>query len=331
MNMIRWGILSTGKIAKQFAAGLSAVPGAELVAVGSRSAETADAFGEQFHILRGHRHASYEALANDPAVDVVYIGTPHTLHAENTRLCLEAGKHVLCEKPFTINAGELEPLIQLARAKGLFLMEAMWTRFLPAWIRIREMITSGRIGEPRMLLADMAFKAAYDPEARLFNPMLGGGALLDLGIYPVSMAWWMFGAPTAIQSMAHIGATGVDEQTVIQMRFAGGQLAALGCALNCDTVRDCTIAGTGGYISASVPWWKAQRFRVFNPGPNAADQWFEVPTEGNGYNYEAIEVMRCLRAGQTESAVMPLNESLDIMRTLDTIRAQWGLKYPGEA
>ena len=213
MEKIRWGILSTGNIARQFAHGLAALDDAELVAVGSRSAASADQFGNEFNVA--NRHASYEALANDPAVDAIYVATPHTLHAANTLLCLRAGKAVLCEKPFAINAAETAAMIAEARTRGLFLMEAMWTRFLPHMVRIRALIHAGAIGDVRMLNSTFGFRTEFDPKGRLFDPALGGGALLDVGIYPVSFASMVFGTPTFITSHATIGATGVDEQVAM--------------------------------------------------------------------------------------------------------------------
>ncbi len=193
MRKIAWGILGTGRIAGNFAADLALLPDAELVAVGSRSEATAQSFAGRFGAP--HAHGSYEALAADPAVEVIYIATPHPLHAENMKLCLRAGKAVLCEKPFTLNAREAEEVIALAREQKLFLMEAMWTRFLPAVVRARELIEQGAIGEVRLLLADFGFRAAFDPHHRLFDPQLGGGALLDLGVYCVSLASMLFGPP----------------------------------------------------------------------------------------------------------------------------------------
>jgi predicted dehydrogenase len=204
-----WGIIGTGKIAKEFATGLAVLPEAELVAVGSRTAESANRFANMFGVP--HRHASYEALVNDSNVDVVYVATPHSLHKENSLLCLQAGKAVLCEKPFTINAAEAETVIRLAREKKLFLMEAMWTRFIPLVVKVRQLLADRVIGDVQMLVADLGFLVDFDPLHRLFAPQLGGGALLDLGVYPVSLASMIFGPPSRITGMAQLGKTGVDE------------------------------------------------------------------------------------------------------------------------
>lgn len=325
-DKIRWGILSTGNIAHQFARGLSALPDADLVAVGSRSQESAGAFADEFNIPR--RYTNYEALAADPDVDVIYIGTPHPYHAENALLCLNAGKPVLCEKPFALNARQAETVIRRARESGLFLMEAMWTRFTPVFTKVRELIAAGTIGEIRMLTADFGFRADFDPAHRLFAPELGGGALLDVGIYPVALASMLFGQPAAIASQVTLGQTGVDEQSAIVFKYDGGQLALLSTAIRTETPQEACIMGTKGMIRIPPSWWMPQKFSLRLQ--DEAEQVFDLPFEGNGYNYEAAEVMRCLRAGLLESLVMPLDETLATMHTLDAIRAQWGLVYPGE-
>ena len=325
-DTIRWGILSTGRIAKQFAEGLSVLPDAELVAVGSRTQSSADAFGDAFGVAR--RHASYAALAEDPDVDVIYIGTPHSLHCENSILCLEADKAVLCEKPFAINASEAGDVIALAREKSLFLMEAMWTRFLPIIVQARGLVADGAIGELRMLNADFGFRADFDPKSRLFDPHLGGGALLDVGIYPMSLASMLFGAPTRVTSMAQLGETNVDEQAAIILSYDGGQLAIVSTAIRTDTPVEATLIGTKGRIRIHSPWYYGTALTL--SVKDHEDVVMRLPYKGNGYTHEAIEVMRCLQEGKLESDTMPLDETLSIMETMDTIRAQWGLKYPME-
>ncbi|GAB4553923.1 MAG: Gfo/Idh/MocA family oxidoreductase [Anaerolineae bacterium] len=333
MNRIHWGILGTGKIAHQFATGLKTLPDAKLLAVGSRSRHTADEFGVTFDVPR--TYSSYEALAADADVQIVYIGTPHPMHFENTMLCLEAGKAVLCEKPFALNARQAAQMIAKAREKNLFVMEAMWTRFIPAVAEAKRKIDSGDIGEVWMIAADFGFRKAFDPKSRLFDPTLGGGALLDVGIYPIAMASWFFGAPVEIKSAARMAPTGVDEVATMQIKYQGGQLAALSCAISLKTRMEATFAGTEGYLVIHAPFWKATQYSITLPEgapstPNAPHQVFTVPYESNGYQFEAIEAMRCLREGLTESPTIPLDETLQMMQTLDAIRHEWGLKYPME-
>lgn len=326
MDKIRWGILSTGKIAAKFAEGLAVLPDAELVAVGSRTSAAAEAFGARYGISR--RHGSYEALAADPDVDVIYIGTPHPLHKENSLLALQHGKAVLCEKPFTLNAAEAAEVIALAREKRLFLMEAMWMRYIPAIVKVRELLAAGAIGEVRLVAADFGFRAEFDPQSRLFAPELGGGALLDVGIYPLSLAYMVLGAPAHVTGLAHLGTTGVDEQSAFLLRYPAGQLAVLYGANRLETPVEATMMGTAGRIRIHSPMHHPTRLTLIRSGHE--EELLEVPMIGNGYNYEAAEVMRCLRAGELESPVMPLAETLAIMQTMDQLRAQWGLKYPSE-
>jgi predicted dehydrogenase len=326
MDPIRWGILGRGGIANSFAQGLRALPDAELLAVGSRSAQDAEAFGEQYGVP--HRYGSYAALVEDPDVDVIYVATPHPFHKAHSLLAMRAGKAVLCEKPLTVNAREAAELIDYARAQRLFLMQAMWTRFLPAIGYLRQLLADGAIGEVRLMQADFSFRADFDPHHRLFDPALGGGALLDAGIYPLSLASMVFGPPAGIASHAHLGATGVDEQAAVVLKYAAGQLAVLTMATRTAGPQLAVIRGTEGYITLPPEWLRATRLVITRPGQ--PDEVVDRPLLGNGYNYEAAETMRCLRAGRLESEVMPLDETLALMETLDAIRAQWGLKYPGE-
>ena len=325
MSKIRWGILSTGSIARSFVEGLKFVEDTEVVAVGSRSARAAGDFGEKYGIP--NRHASYEELVADPAVDVIYVATPHIFHHANTMLCLRAGKAVLCEKAFTINAAEAVEMIEYARQHKLFLMEAMWTRYLPPYVKLRQLLKDGIIGEIKIVHADFSFGAPFNPQSRLFDLKLGGGALLDAGIYPVSMASMLLDTPTKITSLTHIGETGADEQTAIQFGYAQGQLASLTTSTRIAGPQDLIIRGTEGYIKINR-WLRPSNLTIVRP--NRDDEVIETSIEGNGYNYEAAEVVRCLQEGLLESPVMPLDESLSLMQTMDTIRAAWGLKYPGE-
>ncbi|MBA3826720.1 MAG: Gfo/Idh/MocA family oxidoreductase [Ktedonobacterales bacterium] len=322
---IRWGILGTGGIAEKFAEGLAVLDDAELVAVGSRSAASAATFGERYAVP--HRHATYAELASDPDVDVIYVSTPHPFHKDNSLLCLAAGKAVLCEKPFMINASEAAEVITFARERQLFLMEAMWVRFLPIFVHLRDLLSAGAIGDIQVVHADFSFRAEFDPAGRLFDPALGGGALLDAGIYPVSLASMLLGPPSEIVSQSRFGATGVDEQAAILQRYQQGQLAVLTTATRNDAPQEILICGTTGYIRL-VNWLGGTTMTITRP--QQPDEQIQMPLTGNGYNYEAAEVMRCLRAGLLESPIMPLDESLALMHNLDAIRAPWGLRYPSE-
>jgi predicted dehydrogenase len=327
MNTIRWGILGTGGIARKFADALALLPDARLTAVGSRTPAAAEAFGSAYKIP--HCHGSYEALMRDPDVDVIYVATVHPLHFENSIGCLTAGKAVLCEKPFTINAGQAEKVIALAREKRIFLMEAMWTRYFPVFQKIRSLLAEGALGEVRQVQADFGIKPEFNPRGRLFDPELGGGALLDLGVYPVSLASMVFGEiPRRVASAAVIGSTGVDEQSAAVLEYSAGRMAVVSCSLRFVSPQEAHIIGTGGRIRIHRPWWYADTITLSREG--RGDETSTLPYLGNGYAHEAVEVMDCLRAGRLESGVMPLAESLQIMKTLDAIRAEWGFKYPGE-
>ena len=323
---IRWGILGTGNIAHQFARGLADTPDATLVAVGSRSIDTANTFADEFDVER--RHPTYEELADDDGVDAVYVSTPHPFHRDNSILLLEHGKAVICEKPFTINAGDAKAVIDVARQRDVFLMEAMWTRYLPAVVRARELIAEGAIGDVRLVQADFGFRAGINPEGRLFNLALGGGALLDVGIYVISMASMILGPrPSRVASTTQIGETGVDEQSAFLLQYPGGELAVLSCAVRTGTAVEARVFGTEGSILLHGPFFKCGALTVKRGGE---EEHIDLPLEGNGYNYEAAEVGRCLRAGLKESDVMPLDETLSLMELMDSIRAQWGLSYPME-
>jgi len=324
---IRWGIIGTGFIAKKFAEALQILPDAELVAVGSRAADTAKKFAKAFHIP--HQHSSYDKLANNPDVDVVYIATPHPFHMENTILCLKAGKAVLCEKPFAVNASQAQQMTDVARTEKLFLMEAMWTRFLPIIMKVREWLGQGLIGPVRFLQADFGFRCDWKPQDRLLNPELAGGALLDVGVYTVALASMVFaGPPTKITGMAHLGQTGIDEQSAMVLGYQDGQLAVLSCAIRTQTLQKAVIVGTKGMIRIHSPFWSATTATILIE--DKEDETIKIPHECNGFEYEAREVMQCLLAGKLESDYLPLDETLSIVKTMDEIRAQWGLKYPME-
>jgi predicted dehydrogenase len=353
MKTIHWGILGTGYAAQQFAEGLQTLADAKLLAVGSRKQETAETFAHQFQVPRTYQR--YEDLVKDKDIDIVYIATPNPLHKAHSILCLEANKAVLCEKPFTLNADEARAVITLARQKQLFCMEAMWTRFIPLFEKLRDLLNAGTIGDLKMLTANFGLRVAFDEQDRHFNPQLGGGALLDLGIYPISLAFYLLGAPTTIVSQAHIGKTQVDEQSTLLFNYANGLLATLSSSFLTDLPNEMVIMGTQGRIQVHAPIYRPTQLSIQTfpalqtPTIQKVPNWksmlkqnvllrkiyrfltqltykpkkISVPYAGNGYQYEAIEAMTCLRNGELESSTMPLDETLAILETLDTIRAQW--------
>lgn len=323
MKKVKWGIMGPGGISRKFAADLIQSDQAELVAVGSRTPGKAAIFAEEFQIPRSYD--SYEQFVQDEDIEIVYIGTLHPAHKECVLLCLQAGKAVLCEKPFTMDAQETEELIQVARENDTFLMEAMWTRYLPPIVQARKWIEEGRIGKVNMLTANFGFDVGWAPESRLLNKKLGGGALLDAGIYPVSFASMIFGQqPASIMSSAHIGETGVDERFSALFSYEDGQTAQLNAAARLRMANDAYIYGTEGYIH--VPNFVFGRSASLHcPGSDPIE--FKDERTLNGYIFEAEEAMNCLREGRKESQVMPLNETYHIMQTLDALRKQWGLEY----
>jgi predicted dehydrogenase len=327
-KVIRWGILGTGRIARAFANALAVLPDAQLAAVASRSIDSAVAFGRDFQVDTARCHASYQALADDPGVDVIYIGTPHAMHAENVAMCLNAGKHVLCEKAFALNHREAAAMVALAREKKLFLMEAMWTRFLPALTEARRIIAAGEIGKVHMVQSDLGFASRVDESHRLRNPALGGGALLDIGIYPLSAAAFFLGEIASVHAVAELDTTGVDVQTAFSLRHKNGGISVGSCSLRAKTSNETLISGDIGYIRLHSRAHQAQLLTVTLDG---VARTVQLPFIGNGYAHEAMEVMRCLRAGQLESPLMPLDETLALMQVMDDIRAQIGVVYPADS
>lgn len=327
MSSLRWGILGTGGIAHAFASDL-VQHGFMVTAVGSRSRDSADKFASAFAI--GHAHATYESLVADDSVDAVYIATPHPLHVENALLALDAGKHVLVEKPFALNAGQARDMVARAHSNGQVVLEAMWTRFLPHMIRIREVIAGGAIGDVRTLLADHDQLLSDDPSLRSRNPELGGGALLDLGIYPVSFAWDLFGAPSRVLASATMTETGVDRQTAIILVYADGGHAVLQAALDARGPNRASVIGTEGRIDIDPVWYMPTSFTVFDREGARIERWDE-PVTGRGMQFQAWELERLVAEGPREGDLLPPAESVSIMETLDEIRRQIGLAYPHEA
>ncbi len=327
MEKIRWGILSTGRIANALADAVARLDDCEVVAVGSRSQESADAFAAKYGIPRAYN--SYEGLCNDPDVDIIYVATPHSHHYDNVITALQANKHVLNEKAFTINAAQADHLIDMARERNLFLMEAMWMRFNPHIVQARQLVDSGTIGTVRQVFADLSVYFKFDPASRIYAPELGGGALLDLGVYPISFAHYWLGTPDDVWSVAFLGETGVDEHDAMMFAYADGRTAQLSCSVRFPGTRAATIVGDKGYIHFHGPLYASPRITVKTE--DLPERVIDLPIEGdNLYRYEVMEANACLRAGKTESAVMPLDDTLAIMQVMDGMREEWGLEYPME-
>jgi len=330
MKTIRWGILGAGRIARKFAADLKLVTDSELIAVGSRSQETAEEFGDEFDIK--YRHDSYESLVKNPDVDVIYIATPHNLHYENTLLCLQHNKAVLCEKPFAMNARQAKTMIDLAKEKSLFLMEARWTMFHPHYKKMHEMIGQGLLGDIRSVLINFGFKPAPPIPPRLFDPTLGGGTLMDIGIYNVFMAMSILGKPDVIEASMTPSASGVDEQCAILFKYKNGALAQLFSSFSSNMATEADISGTEGRIRLTSRFYEPSATIEYYP--KYVDSREVIPVEkeaGFGYQFEARHVNDCLKRGLTESDVIPFTDTLALMETLDAIRAIAGIKYQADA
>ncbi len=323
---VRWGILGTGKIARQFAEALRQTPGAVLAAVASRDGATAAAFAAEFEIAASF--GSYQALADFDGVDLVYIGTPHPMHCENALMALNAGKGVLCEKAFTVNRREAEQVVAMARSNKLFLMEAMWTRFMPALAEVRRILATGAIGTPTHLTADFGFHATQGLEHRVFKRALGGGALLDLGIYPLSIAAALLGPVRSVTAGAEMAATGVDLQTGFTLLHDGGAISSCACSLKARTPCELTISGALGHVRMNTQFHRATSVSVVLA--DGSSTTVATPYLGNGYVHEIIEAQRCWRAGLIESPAMTHDETLALMGVMDAIRAQIGLRYPAD-
>ena len=323
---IRWGILGPGGIAGAFTADLL-LTGHNVTAVGSRSQERADTFAADFRIPTAH--GSYEQLVADPEVDVIYVATPHSRHHDDVRLALLAGKHVLVEKPFTINAAQARSLVELATDRGLVLLEAMWTRWLPHMVAVREQLAAGAIGEVRALIADHTQLLSDDPSHRLNALELGGGALLDLGVYPISFAFDVLGAPEHVLASATLKPTGADGETAVVLHGPEGRTASIFTASTMQGPNKAAVIGTRGRIEIDGVWYTPTSFTVYDSG-GAATFHYSSDVPGRGMQFQADEMRRLIAAGERESSVLPLSETVAIMATMDEVRRQIGLRYPGE-
>jgi predicted dehydrogenase len=329
MKTIRWGILGTGRIARKFASDLKLVEDAELIAVGSRSQQSANEFSNEFPVK--YIHNTYDALVQNPEVDVIYIATPHNLHYENTVLCLQYGKAVLCEKPFAMNARQAIEMISIAKEKKVFLMEALWTKFHPHYIKMQEMIGQRLLGEIKSVLINFGFKPMPPIPARLFDPELGGGTVMDIGIYNVFMAMSILGNPDYIDAVMTPASTGVDEQCAILFRYKNGALAQLFSTFSSNLATEADICGTEGRIRLTSRFYEPSATIEFYKERADSKEIILVAKEpGSGYQYEARHVNDCLRKGLTESPVVTFADTILLMETLDKIRAIAGIYYPAD-
>ena len=326
MTDIRWGILATGGIAHAFTADLRTA-GLDVVAVGSRSAESARAFAEQYGIA--HAHGSYEALVADPEVDIVYVASPHSHHLAHATLALEAGQHVLIEKAVTLDADEAIALRDLAASRGLLVMEAMWTRSLPHMVRIREIVAAGTLGEVRTVIADHTQRISDDPAHRLNALELGGGALLDLGIYPVSFAVDILGPNESARAVGRLAETGADSDVAIAAVHSGGGLSSIAMSSRAAGPNTAHVIGTDARIDIDRVWYTPTSFRVTATDGTVIEDYTSA-FAGRGMQFEALYAEHLLREGRTDSDLLPFDESITIMATLDDIRAQLGVVYPKE-
>ncbi|MBL7858557.1 MAG: Gfo/Idh/MocA family oxidoreductase [Cyclobacteriaceae bacterium] len=322
---IRWGILGCGKIANKFAADLRWVDDAELQAVASRDNDKGKVFAQEHGASLVFD--SYEALAASDQVDVIYVATPHGFHYEHVMLCLKHRKAVLCEKAFALNTRQAMEMIGLANQQKIFLMEAFWTKFIPQYQRVRELILAGEIGEVKMIQADFGFKADEPPAQRLYDPVLGGGSLLDVGIYPVFLAISLLGKPTEIQATVSRYSTGVDEQCAMTMKFESGALASLNSTFAADTPVEAVISGTKGRLHMRNRFHNAVATVELVRGKESPVLLPVHREEGFGYQFEARHVGECLRQGLTESPVMTHADTRMLMETLDRIRNVCGISY----
>ncbi|NUR06267.1 MAG: Gfo/Idh/MocA family oxidoreductase [Nocardioidaceae bacterium] len=333
---VRWGIVSTGKIATAFVKDLALLDDCEVAAVGARRQESADAFAAEHGIARAY--GDYRALVADPDVDVVYVGTPHSLHREHVELAFDAGKPVLCEKALTLTAADAQALVDRARAENLFLMEAMWMRCQPLVRRLRQLVHAGALGAVRQVRADLGFVVDRPPTDRLLDPALGGGALLDMGIYPLTFASLFLGEPATVSATASLSESGVDLNLAVGLGYESGAVAALTASMTSWSPRSASIATDVGRIDLPAPFHHPT---TVTWTPLVGDPDFDVPPAprelkdeaplGVGYTHEAREVVRCLRNGETESPLVPLDDTVALMRQMDRIRELVGVRYPADA
>lgn len=326
MGTIRWGILGCGEISRHFARALRSVDDARIEAVAARDGHRAAAFADE--IGCGKAYEGYDGLLSDAAVDIVYVATVTRLHCAHVLACLAHGKPVLCEKPLSANGSEAVRMADAARQNGLFLMEAMWTRFLPANLEARRLIDTGAIGRPRIAYIDLGVTTPWTGTEAYTDPSLCGGTLIGAGVYAVAQAFGLLGRPTETVGLGYVGETGTDEHNAMLFRHPGGALSLISSSLRVTTRNEAAVYGEDG--SLIVPLFQDATQVIWRPN-GREEQALSFPHNGaNGFVYEIREVHRCLRAGRTESPLLPLDESVAIMKTDQALRNSWGVYYPGD-
>lgn len=328
MNKVKWGILGTGRIAGLYADALKYCgDSAEITAVGSRTYENAKKFADKYDIP--NIYGNYEEFVKCSDIDVVYVASPNNMHYEHSMMALKAGKGVLCEKPLTLSADEAIALINFARANNLFFCEAMWSRFFPCERKVREWIDNDEIGEVRLVNANFGFNAPINPDNRIFNLELGGGALLDLGVYNIAFATFVYGEemPIIIDGTAVKCETGADVVTAVSLQYPTG-LATLNCGVTCNMVNKAVVYGHKGRIEVER-FWATDKVKLIKYG-DSDEITYDCPYECNGYEYEVREVARCINNGLIESQYMTHQDSINVMKIMDEVRRQIGLKFPNE-
>jgi predicted dehydrogenase len=322
----RWGIIGPGRIAHKFADALPVVSDGLLHAVASRNIKRAEAFAKKHNAPKSY--GSYDEIVLDPDVDAVYIATPHPVHYENSKLCLLAGKPVLCEKPLTVNAAEAEQLIDVARLNEVFLMEALWSRYLPVQLQVRSWLDEERIGEVKLITSTFGISVSPNPEDRMFNPELAGGALLDLGVYNIAISQWVMGVdPISFAAQGYLGETNVDYLTTVNLLYEGGAASQFTCSMIVSNTNDMFIYGTEGHIRVHPSFWNTTRATLVTKDDELT---VNLPFAKNGFEYQIKEAMNCIRNGLLESTGMPHAQTLANMQLMDNIRAEIGLRYPFE-
>lgn len=325
-NLFNWGIIGPGRIAHNFAKGINVIEDANLYAIASRNKQRAEEFAKVYNSNK--IYTDYSELINDPAVDAVYIATPHRFHFDQVLLALNAGKPVLCEKPITVNARELQELIETATENKVFLMEALWTRYLPIYKKVKDWLDNGEIGEVKLINSTFGYVFPRDLDDRQLNHELAGGALLDLGVYQVAMSQWVMGKdPNTFSVNAYLGKTNVDEFTAVMLEYDNGVTSQFSCNFISKNENDFIIYGTRGHIRIHEMFWGATKATLYTESKTITEN---CPFRATGFEYQTEEAINCIRNNKLESSIMPLDQSLENMKLMDKIRSAIGLKYSFE-